>query len=108
MNKALSRLILLSVFSLALGAPARTVYDAGKALRQNCESGSYANPYEDANGGVWSYHAFREWAGWSVEHEGEDDASLRPSADTPRKQALLDGFRKCRRRDFGAFWTSFT
>ena len=36
---------------------ARTVYDAGKALRQNCESGSYANPYTDANGGVWSYYA---------------------------------------------------
>ena len=40
----------------------------------------------------WTYHAFREWAGWSVEHEGEDDASLSPSADNPRKQALLDGF----------------
>ena len=33
-------------------ASARTVYDAGKALRQNCESGSYANPYTDANGGT--------------------------------------------------------
>ena len=32
-------------------ASGRTVYDAGKALRQNCESGSYANPC-----GVWSYH----------------------------------------------------
>ena len=42
----------------------------------------------------WTYHAFREWAGWSVEHEGEDDASLRPSADNPRKRALLDGLRR--------------
>ncbi len=41
----------------------------------------------------WTYHAFREWAGWSVEHEGEDDATLRPSADNPRKQALLEGMR---------------
>ena len=49
--------------------------------------------FED-NGWDWTYHAFREWAGWSVEHEGEDDASLRPSADNPRKQALLEGFRK--------------
>ncbi len=40
----------------------------------------------------WTYHAFREWAGWSVEHEGEDDTSLRPSADNPRKRTLLDGF----------------
>jgi hypothetical protein len=49
--------------------------------------------FED-NGWDWSYHAFREWAGWSVEHEGEDDASLRPSADNPRKQALVEGFRR--------------
>ena len=50
--------------------------------------------FED-NGWDWTYHAFREWSGWSVEHEGEDDASLRPaSSDTPRKQALLEGFRR--------------
>ncbi|MBQ3808142.1 MAG: hypothetical protein II840_09340 [Kiritimatiellae bacterium] len=47
---------LLMAGALAIPASARTVYDAGKALRQNCESGSYANPYTDANGGVWSYH----------------------------------------------------
>ena len=41
----------------------------------------------------WSYHAFREYAGWSVEHEGEDAKSLRASDDNPRKRALLDGFR---------------
>ena len=39
----------------------------------------------------WTYHAFREWPGWSVEHEGEGDGSLRLSADNPRKRALLDG-----------------
>jgi len=33
----------------------------------------------------------REWPGWSVEHEGEDDKTLRPSADNARKRALLDG-----------------
>jgi len=42
----------------------------------------------------WSYHAFREWAGWSVEHVGEDAGSLRPSPDNPRKRALLEGFRR--------------
>ena len=41
----------------------------------------------------WSYHAFREWPGWSVEHEGEDDKSLRPSADNPRRRALIGGLR---------------
>ena len=35
---------------MAATASARTVYDAGKALRENCTSGTYANPY-----GVWSY-----------------------------------------------------
>ena len=40
----------------ALPAAARTVYDAGKALKANCTSGGYANPYTDANGGVWSYN----------------------------------------------------
>ncbi len=39
----------------------------------------------------WTYHAFREWRAWSVEHEGPDRASLAHSPDTPRKQALLDG-----------------
>ena len=39
----------------------------------------------------WTYHAFREWAGWSVEHEGTCHADLHPSSDNPRKRALLDG-----------------
>ena len=42
----------------------------------------------------WCYHAFREWKAWSVEHEGPDRDHLVPSADNPRKRALLDGFRK--------------
>ncbi len=41
----------------------------------------------------WSYHAFREWEGWSVEHEGPKWSGLAPSSDNPRKQALLKGFR---------------
>lgn len=52
----MKKLLIISAAAVALTASARTVYDAGKALRQNCESGSYANPYTDANGGVWSYH----------------------------------------------------
>lgn len=39
----------------------------------------------------WTFHAFREWAGWSVEHVGENVRSLRPSDDNPRKRALLNG-----------------
>lgn len=45
----------------------------------------------------WSYHAFREWDGWSVEktwtgRDGDRDL-FEPSEDNPRKRALLDGFR---------------
>ena len=42
----------------------------------------------------WTYHAYREWNGWSVEHEVSDFATRRivPSADNPRKRALLSGF----------------
>lgn len=52
----MKKLLIIGAAAVALTASARTVYDAGKALRQNCESGSYANPCTDANGGVWSYH----------------------------------------------------
>ena len=39
----------------------------------------------------WTYHAFREWEGWSLEHEGQGIASLRPSADNLRKRVVLKG-----------------
>ena len=52
---AMKRFFALAVAVMAFTASARTVYDAGKALRQNCESGSYANPYTDTNGGVYIY-----------------------------------------------------
>ena len=41
----------------------------------------------------WTYHAFRERNGWSVEHEGPDARHMVPSADNPRRRALLDGLR---------------
>ena len=44
----------------------------------------------------WTYHAFREWEGWSVEHEpvafGTTPNCFAPSADNPRKRALLSAF----------------
>ena len=43
----------------------------------------------------WTYHAYREFLGWSVEQEaisrGRGAENFRPSADNPRKRALLDG-----------------
>lgn len=45
----------------------------------------------------WTYHAFREWDGWSVEHVAEGWMKLVPSADNPRKQALLKGLSHARK-----------
>jgi hypothetical protein len=40
----------------------------------------------------WSYHAYREWDGWSVEH-GSDPENHQPTAEpTDRKQLLLGWF----------------
>ncbi|MBN1816932.1 MAG: cellulase family glycosylhydrolase [Sedimentisphaerales bacterium] len=45
----------------------------------------------------WSYHAFREWDGWSVEHTG-DRSNRRPSAEpTERQQLLVSYFTKNQR-----------
>lgn len=42
----------------------------------------------------WTYHAFREYDGWSLEHEGTY-GNLKPAeSDTPRKKVLLDAFKK--------------
>lgn len=41
----------------------------------------------------WSFHAYREWSGWSVEHS--DDKNLeQPVSDTARKQVLLKYFKR--------------
>ena len=40
----------------ALSVSARTVYDAGKALRENFQNNATPqNPYTDSNGGKWTY-----------------------------------------------------
>lgn len=41
----------------------------------------------------WTFHAFREWPGWSVEHVGPDIGSMVPSKDNPRMRALKAGLR---------------
>lgn len=43
----------------------------------------------------WTYHAFREYPGWSVEHEGPDrDHLSKSTVETPRKRALLNGLKQ--------------
>jgi hypothetical protein len=40
----------------------------------------------------WSYHAFREWHGWSVEHN-DDPKNIKPVKEvTPRQKVLRQGF----------------
>ncbi len=36
----------------------------------------------------WTYHAFREWNGWSLEHDGAPN-TLSPSKKNPRKDVVL-------------------
>lgn len=40
----------------------------------------------------WTYHAFREWEGWSLEHEGTPDAITRAAAPTDRLKVMLKYF----------------
>ena len=42
----------------------------------------------EAHGWDWSYHAFREWSGWSVEH-GPDRNNTAPTATPTDRQRLL-------------------
>jgi hypothetical protein len=42
----------------------------------------------EAHGWDWSYHAFREWSGWSVEH-GPDRSDTTPAASPTDRQRLL-------------------
>ncbi len=43
----------------------------------------------------WTYHAYREYEGWSVEHEGTDRKHCpRVRYDTERKKILVDGLKR--------------
>ena len=42
----------------------------------------------------YTYHAFREWSGWSIEHEADEEHNLHPSEDNPRKQVILKALKK--------------
>ena len=39
----------------------------------------------------WTYHAYAEFEGWSVEHAAERPYEFRMDDSTPRKAALLKG-----------------
>ena len=45
----------------------------------------------------WSYHAFREWDGWSVEHGSDPKDHGRSKTPTDREQLLRSWFAKNRK-----------
>lgn len=51
----------------------------------------------EAHGWDWSYHAFREWNGWSVEHGSDRRDTQLTSSPTERKRLLCDWFAHNRR-----------
>lgn len=42
----------------------------------------------------WSYHAFREWDGWSVEHGSDKDDHARSATPNSRERLLREWFGK--------------
>ncbi len=46
----------------------------------------------EAHGWDWSYHAFREWDGWSVEHGPDPKDHGRAKSPTDREQLLRSWF----------------
>jgi len=48
----------------------------------------------ESHGWDWSYHAFREWDGWSVEHGADTGDHNRTAQPTARKQVLLKWLRQ--------------
>ena len=41
----------------------------------------------------WTYHAFREWSGWSLEHEGTPD-NMKYTGKTDRLDVMLKYFKQ--------------
>lgn len=79
--------IYIGEFSAIRWAPEGSAYRYIKDLIEIFES----------HGWDWTYHAFREWSGWSVEH-GEDRANTQPSpTPTEREKLLREWFAKNRK-----------
>ncbi len=48
----------------------------------------------ESHGWDWSYHAFREWDGWSVEHGSDRASRARAAEPTDREKLLREWFAK--------------
>jgi len=78
--------ILVGEFSVVLWAPGGADYLA-----------DLISIFEE-NRWDWCYHAFREFEGWSLEHEGAPGA-VKPSTTNDRKKILIQSFKKNQQTD---------
>jgi len=56
--------------------------------------------FED-RGWDWSYHAFREWSGWSVEHSSNRNETERSPTPTARQKILQSWLKKNEKPEWG-------
>lgn len=77
-QKAYGAHVFIGEFSAIRWAPEGSAYRYLRDVIDICE----------AHGWDWTYHAFREWQGWSAEH-GPDKADTRPAAQPTDRQKLL-------------------
>jgi hypothetical protein len=50
----------------------------------------------EKHGFDWSYHAYREWQGWSLEHEGPLDQPVKARSPTDRQKVVTGWFERNR------------
>jgi len=71
-------------FSAILWAPGKSAYNYLRDLLEIFES----------EGWDWAYHAYREWQGWSLEHEGVDRDHIHRVDSTDRLELFKSYFEK--------------
>ena len=74
----------LGEFSAIVWAPGKSAYNYLSDLLEIFE----------AHGWDWAYHAYREWQGWSLEHEGTDIENLQHVDSTDRLELFKSYFAK--------------
>lgn len=89
-QKAYNVHIFLGEFSAIRWAPANSAYRYLKDVIEICETHDWD----------WTYHAFREWDGWSAEHGPDRADRTRAKAPTDRAQLLRSWYAKNRKPAF--------
>ena len=71
-------------FSAIIWAPGKSAYNYLSDLLDIYES----------EGWDWAYHAYREWYGWSLEHEASDKQNVKQVGSTDRLGLFKSHFAK--------------